>query len=121
MTCYPRSLARTVKQTPVKDIEVMVTNEEDFAAGDDTCTEISLGLNDGTDSEYEEDTSPRANRLLNEQADPVSETADAAAPTAAKGSAPPAKGSDVDCRRCKDPTSFCGHAPGCPKNEEFFR
>ena len=63
----------------------MVTNEVDFAAGDDTCTEISLGLNDGTDSEYEEDSSPRANRLLNEQADPVSETADAAAPTAAKG------------------------------------
>ena len=99
----------------------MVTNEEDFAAGDDTGTEISLGLNDGTDSEYEEDSSPRANRLLNEQADPVSETADAAAPTAAKGSAPPAKGSDVDCRRCKDPTSFGGHAPGCPKKEVFLR
>ena len=58
---------RIVRRTPTKEIEVMVTNEEDFAAGDDTCTEISLGLKYSLSVPSKERTSPRANRLLNEQ------------------------------------------------------
>ena len=38
-----------------------------------------------------------------------------------KGTAPPARSADVNCRRCRDPSLFCGHAPGCSKSDEFFK
>ena len=89
----------------------MVTDaemDEALASGCESGAELSLGLNDGSDSEFDEDPEPRPSRFVSESAATVSDCPDPAVATDAK----PSSGVP-QCQHCDDPTSFADHADGC--------